>query len=149
MYYALNLARVFDNKKNPSKLNAEEISNIEIISECCINLIKIKPTVRSVTLACYDILQEMREQGFKFFAPEHTISLAKTCIVYLLFDDFSRGPCYGIDNFRRRLEEYLFLEYASHHWGYHAREALSLGIRGADVSDDIQSFFKQEMNFGL
>lgn len=149
MCHALGLAHILDYEKNPAELSLDEVPNPESITECCMGLIKIEPTTKIVTLAHYDILQEMRQQWVKFFAPEHTTRLAKTCIAYLSLAEFARGPCHEVDTFRRRLEEYPFLDYASHYWGYHARAALSLETWEADIIRDIHGLLSQPMNLGL
>lgn len=95
MCHALGLAHVLD-KKKPSKLSKEEIPDPKSIIECCMGLIKMEPTTNIVTLAHYDILQEMRKQWVQLFAPKHTASLARTCIAYLSLSEFSAGPCHEI-----------------------------------------------------
>lgn len=147
--HALGLAHILDYEKNPSQLNLDEVPNPESIIECCMGLIKIEPTTKIVTIAHYDILQEMRQQWVKLFAPQHTTRLAKTCIAYLSLAEFARGPCHEVDIFIRRLEEYPFLDYASHYWGYHAREALSFETWEADIMGDINGLLDQSMNLGL
>ena len=153
MYHALGLAHVLDYQKGPSKLTLEEIleeiPNPESIIECCMGLIKMEPTTRVVLLAHYDILQEMQERWVEIFGSDQTARLAETCIVYLLLDDFSGGPCHDIATLRGRLEEHSFLNYASHYWGYHARTALLLDACKADFMDDIHRFLQQPMNLAL
>ena len=145
--HALGLAHVLD-KENPSKLSKDVIPDPESIVECCMGLIKMEPTTKIVTLAHHDILQEMRKQWVQLFAPIHTARLARVCIAYLSFFELSKGPCHEKDALRNRLENYPFLPYASRYWGYHAREALSLGTPEADVSDDIHRLLRQPMNLG-
>lgn len=149
MCHALGLANILDYEENPSGLSLDEVPNPESITECCMGLIKIEPTTKIVTIAHYDILQEMRQQWVKFFAPQHTKRLAKTCIAYLSLAEFARGPCHKVYTFRRRLEEYPFLDYASHYWGYHARAALSSETWEADIIGDIHGLLSQSMNVAL
>ena len=149
MCHALGLMHILDYQKRPSKLRLEEIPNPESIIECCMGLIKIEPTTRVVTLAHYDILQEMGERWTEIFGPDQTARLAETCIAYLLLADFSGGPCHVISTLRERLEEHPFLEYASRYWGYHARQALLLPVCQAHVKDNIHWFLKQPMNLAL
>lgn len=149
MCHALGLAHILDHKEHPSELDFDEIPNAESIIECCMGLIKIEPTTNIVILAHYDILQEMRRQWVRFFAPEYTIRLARTCIAYLSLAEFARGPCHEVDTFRRRLEEYPFLDYASHYWGYHARAALPFDTRDVDIVGDIQRLLSQPTKLAL
>ena len=147
--HALGLAQVLSYKKRPSKLLLEEIPNPESIIECCMGLIKMESTTRVVTLAHYDILQEMRARWTEIFGSDQMARLAETCIAYLSLADFSRGPCHVIATLRERLEEHPFLDYASRYWGFHAREALLLPLSKAHVKDDIHWFLKQPMNLAL
>ena len=149
MCHALGLANVLDYKKRPSRLILEDIPNPESVIECCMGLIKIEPTTRVVTLAHYDILQEMRERWVEIFGSDQTARLAETCIAYLLLDDFSGGPCHEMATLRGRLEEHPFLDYASHYWGYHARTALLHDACEADFINDIRRFLQQQMNLAL
>ena len=146
MCHALGLAHVLDYQKRPSKLSLEEIPNSESIIECCIGLIKMEPTTRVVTLAHYDVLQEMRERWTEIFGADQAAKLAETCIAYLLLVDFSGGPCHVISTLRERLEKHPFLDYASRYWGYHARKALLLPDCKAHIKDNIHRFLKQPMN---
>ena len=149
MCHALGLAHILDYEKRLSELHLEEIPNPESIIECCMGLIKMDPMTSVVTLAHYDILQEMRGNRVEFFSSDYTARLAKTCIAYLSLAAFSDGPCHAENTFRKHLEEHPFLEYASHHWGYHARATLLLGAYEAEVIDDIRSFLKLPTNLGL
>ncbi|KAH0522614.1 hypothetical protein TsFJ059_006437 [Trichoderma semiorbis] len=59
--------------------------------------------------------------------------LAHSCITYLLFDEFGKGPCTDVCSVEERLKKHCFLDYASHNWGSHLRqnqsqELLSLAL---------------------
>ena len=151
MCHALGLAPVLDcdPKNRPSKLNLEEIPNPESKIDCCMGLVKMDPTIKVVTLAHYDILQEMQKEWAELFSPRHTAKLAKTCIAYLSLDIFSGGPCHDLSALETRIEEHPFLDYASHYWGYHVRAALLLETCEAEIMDDIQRLLKQPMNLAL
>ena len=147
MCHALGLAHILDYDKRPSKLIAEEIPDLESVIECCMGLIRIIPATRIVTIAQYDILQEMRERWASIFEGEHTARLARTCVAYLTLDEFSRGPFHEQSGFRT--DHYPFLHYASRFWGDHARAALRLTNCDTDISNGIQIFLKQPMNLAL
>ena len=147
MCHASGLARVLNYNKRPSKLILEEIPDPVSVIECCIGLIKVDPRTELVTLAHYDISQEMREQWGTVFGEENTKRLARICIAYLKLDEFSNGPFHEHSAFRR--DQCPFLHYASRFWGYHARAALRLTNPGAEISDDIHQFLEQPMNLGL
>ena len=147
MCHALGLAHILDHDKRPPKLIAEEIPNLESVIECCMGLIKVIPSTRIVTIAQYDIQQEMHERWANIFEGEHTARLARTCVAYLTLDEFSRGPFHEQSGFRS--DDYPFLHYASRFWGYHARAALRLTDCDADITDGIHQFLEQPVNIGL
>ncbi|KAH7111654.1 ankyrin repeat-containing domain protein [Dactylonectria estremocensis] len=43
---------------------------------------------------------------------------ATTCLTYLSFETFGRGPCTSEKDLDQRIRQYAFLPYASHHWGH-------------------------------
>ncbi|KAB5560309.1 ankyrin repeat-containing domain protein [Coniochaeta sp. 2T2.1] len=45
--------------------------------------------------------------------------MARVCLTYLTFDEFNSGPCDVEEGLDRRLHNYRFFDYASHHWGSH------------------------------
>jgi hypothetical protein len=51
---------------------------------------------------------------------------ADITMAYLSLDTFSSGSCDTADALIRRLKEHPFLDYASHYWGHHIRQTLSL-----------------------
>lgn len=55
--------------------------------------------------------------------------LAKTCLTYIIFDDFGGGPC---DDYEIRLEKYPFLAYAVRYWPEHVSEYENNGDRSLD-----------------
>lgn len=123
--HALGIAFVLDSHADPSELIEEEITNPAAVFECCMGLVAIDPVSRIVTLAQYDIEQHLRTRWNDVF-PRYaeTARLAKCCMAYISLAAFSTGPCCEAEAFSRRLEQYPFLDYASRHWGQHARELL-------------------------
>lgn len=72
--------------------------------------------------------------------------VTKICLTYILFDNFSVGPCETEDEFLTRLDEYPLLCYAPYHWPEHIRRYKS----GTDktLDDLILSFFRLEQDSG-
>ena len=62
------------------------------------------------------------------------VEITRTCLRYLTFDEFARGPGREKDALRARMTKYKFGRYAAVYWGDHAREA---GQEVADVQQDI------------
>ena len=50
----------------------------------------------------------------------HT-DIAKLCLTFLGYGDFSDGPCITSDEFQDRITDYPFLNYAAAHWTAHAQ----------------------------
>lgn len=74
------------------------------------------------------------------------VELTKTCLTYILFSDFSTGPCSTKEEFLARLDEYPLLRYAPHYLPKHIREC---GVGNDEVLDDlILSFFRLEQDSG-
>lgn len=48
--------------------------------------------------------------------------LAKTCLVYLSFDEFNK-TCEELDSLAKRALKYKFYSYASQYWGYHTKDS--------------------------
>lgn len=49
--------------------------------------------------------------------------IVRTCLTYLAFDEFEKGPCHGDQEFEARLRRWPLLQYAVFKWGHHAHEA--------------------------
>lgn len=72
--------------------------------------------------------------------------LTKTCLTYILFNDFSTGPCETEDEFLARLDEYPLLRYAPYYWPTHIRKYEI----GSDETLDalVLSFFRLKQDCG-
>lgn len=148
--HAMGIALVLDLRTEPLELIEDEIPNPASVVECCMGLVAIDPVTRIITLAHYDIGQQMRMRWNDVFihCPEN-MRLAKWCMAYVSLAAFSDGPCYEAIAFGRRLEQYPFLDYASRHWGRHAREALPHQKIDGDIMDDIGRLLSKEKRKNL
>ena len=148
--HAMGISHVVASNEEPSELSNDEIPNPSSIVECCMGLIAIDPDTTIVRLAHYDIAQHIRNHWGDLFGQKEVLELWKICMAYLSLAAFSSGPCHEGNIFNRRLEKYPFLDYASRHWGYHAREALLLRetkVEAAeDIVEDINLLLKKRMN---
>ena len=143
--HALAIAQILDNGVEPSELDHDEIPNSLAVVECCMGLITIDPTTRDLTLAHADIAQHIRKQWHEIFGDAQMSKIARICIAYLSLTAFSIGPCSWYENsaLSQSIEKYPFLDYASHHWGYHARRALPLH---KDLSGYIKQLLRKREN---
>jgi hypothetical protein len=75
-------------------------------------------TVGLVQHTLQEYLSEHREK----LLPHKEIEIAWVCLTYLSFDVVGGGLCNNGEELRQRLQEYQFLNYASHNWGFHLAE---------------------------
>ena len=143
--HALGVAYVLDFDKASQELSEDEIPNSSSIIECCMGLIVTDPVTDIVTVSHHDIAQHMRENCNVFF-PGEKARLARTSMAYLSLVAFSSGPCRQASAFSKRLEQYPFLEYASRHWGHHARVALLLEENHADIRRYVDRLLQSREN---
>jgi len=59
-----------------------------------------------------EFFDRTRESKF----PDAQINIASTCITYLSFSVFEKGPCAGDSELKARFKDYAFLKYAAKHW---------------------------------
>ena len=117
-------------------LITDEIPVPASVFDCCMGLIAVDPGTNFITFAHYDIEQYMRRHRNDLFAnaPDNA-KMAKSCIAYISLDAFSNYTCHEANDLHHCLQQYPFLDYASRHWGQHAREALSLDFDGKIIDD--------------
>ena len=64
-----------------------------------------------------EFFDRTRESKF----PNSQINIASTCITYLSFSEFEKGPCADDNELEARFKNYTFLKYAAIYWGHHAQ----------------------------
>ena len=140
MCHALGMSYVLETQQFPRELEKDLIPDVGVLVTCCEGLITIDPVTRLVTLAQDDIAECMRiQRSAHLFAEDistctkmdhfsywEMTMLGAVSLAYLSMSIFEEGPCHQVAALRERLDEYPFLEYASRHWGHHARELLPL-----------------------
>lgn len=131
--HAIGISHVLDSKRLLSTLSEDEIPNRASIIECCMGLVTVDPVTKLMKLAHFDIEQYMQTHRENLFSWKDKLMLANITLAYLSMDAFSLGPFRQASKFIGRLEEYPFLDYASRHWGHHAREAML--IQDADAEE--------------
>jgi Ankyrin repeats (many copies) len=94
------------------------IPEAEIISACA-GLVTVDPQSQTIRLVHFTVEEYFKTEKGRGWFPDAEKLLAETCLTYLSFDIFAEGPCeYHL--LYCRLTEYPLLEYAAHHWGFHA-----------------------------
>lgn len=124
--HAVGISYVLDSKRRLSKLSEDGMPNPASIIECCLGLVAIDPVSKIVTLAHFDIARYMQIHWEDLVSWREKLMLANITLANISMDDFSTGPCRQADALISRLEAHPFLDYASRHWGHHAREAMLL-----------------------
>lgn len=92
----------------------------KMMVDCCQGLVTIDPEDMIIRLAHYSIQEYLVEQSDKLF-PGAEARIATTCLTYLLFDTFRKGPCLEEDEIYLRIESNPFLSYTSTYWGEHVK----------------------------
>ena len=94
-----------------------------------------------------DIVSFTHQTVKEFLADTHfdqllpLVEITHTCVRYLAFDEFEKGPCTDKALLKARLEKYNFSRYAAAFWGDHARDA---GDDVSDVQREILAFLTSE-----
>ena len=144
--HALGMATSFDCEKEPRELREDKIPNPDSIVECCQGLVAIDPVTSVVTIACYDIDEYLRNHWDTVYAPSVKVQLTKVLLAYLSLDAFLSGPCYDKKDFKKRLEDYPLMNYASQYWAHHIHGALSLGAPGQCIIKWVNGFIAKRSN---
>ncbi|RMZ72366.1 ankyrin repeat [Pyrenophora seminiperda CCB06] len=94
------------------------VPEMEIVLNISVGLIRVNEKSNIVALA-HQTLQEYLAKNSSRLLHQPEAEIAKTCLTYLTMDVFESGPCLEGEALEQRLQEYLFLDYASQNWGYH------------------------------
>ncbi|KAL8969561.1 MAG: hypothetical protein Q9183_001945, partial [Haloplaca sp. 2 TL-2023] len=124
-------------REGDDDLNRAEMPATEVLTIACQGLVKIDAESKIIRLAHFTTYEFFRDLLSKNTPDTHR-TLAKTCLTYLKFKIFERGPCRYItssdinllgvsgdiepsDVLALRISEYPFMKYAANYWGDHAR----------------------------
>ncbi|MCJ1261720.1 hypothetical protein MMC22_001586 [Lobaria immixta] len=99
-------------------LDEDGLPEQDLLISVCGGLLSVQED-NTVTFIHYTA-QEYFDQRAPSLFQGVRISIAQTCLTYLLFEDLSQGASTCDDHFEARLSQYPFLEYASSYWGIHA-----------------------------
>ncbi|KAF1970704.1 hypothetical protein BU23DRAFT_537789 [Bimuria novae-zelandiae CBS 107.79] len=101
-----------------AELDPENMPDVEDLLSMCAGLIIVdqeSAIVRLVHYTTQEYFERIRETWYSS-APLH---IASACLTYLSFDLFKTGSCSSDKEFKERLEESKFLDYAAKYWGEH------------------------------
>lgn len=115
------LSHALSIETHDTELDEDALPEMEIVLSISAGLIRVNEKSNTVVLVHQTFQEYLAKNPSKLFHhPEAEI--AKTCLTYLSMDVFEQGPCIEGEALEQRLEDYLFLDYASHHWGHHLIE---------------------------
>lgn len=141
-------------EEDDSDMNEENMPAADILAAACQGLVKIdrgSGIIRLAHFTTYEFFRRVRSEE----ASDAHLAMAKTCLTYLMFKVFDRGPCKYIssrlvdmqgargevdsrDILARRIFQYPFMKYAANHWGDHARLSAE-----TDIQASISAFLRQ------
>ena len=101
-----------------TELDETAFPETETLLNISAGLIRIDQKSGTIRLVHYT-LQEYLERHSEKLIPDPDFMIARTCLTYLSFDIFASGPCSSSEALEQRLQQYRFLDYASHNWGHH------------------------------
>ena len=101
------------------ELDPENIPDVEDLLSVCAGLVVVDQESAIIRLVHYTT-QEYFERIRDSWDPGAPLHIASTCLTYLSFSIFKTGSCSSDKEFKKRLQENGFLDYAAKHWGEHA-----------------------------
>jgi hypothetical protein len=107
-------------KPGEEDLDKDNVPDIEDIVSVCAGLVTVGEESNIIRLVHYTT-QEYFVRIRENWNPTAQQEIALTCLTYLSFNSFRSGSCPDDEGFENRLEQNVFLDYASRYWAQHAR----------------------------
>ncbi|KAF4995561.1 hypothetical protein FDECE_12760 [Fusarium decemcellulare] len=108
-------------KRDNRSLDPRDVIRIKEMVSVCAGLVTVDKESRIIRLAHYTTQQYFNDRRYRLF-PNAEAHITATCVTYLSFSAFEKGPCQTGRQFRERLQSHRFYDYAARNWGHHARE---------------------------
>lgn len=108
--------------EDPS-LDGDSIPDEDLMVSVCAGIVAVQRESNTVGLV-HATTQEYFDRKATSYFPEAQREILRTCLTYLSFQEFERGPCNSDKEVETRLQERPLLQYASGHWGRHVNERL-------------------------
>jgi ankyrin repeat protein len=119
-----------------TEIDTDEIIPAKVLASMCAGLVIIDE-MENVRLCHYTVENYFKKVRGEVFVSTD-VSLARTCLTYLLLDEFEAGRCADRD-FGQRSRTYPFLGYAASFWGRHAVEA-----NDKSIEEEVLVFLKSD-----
>ncbi|VUC33634.1 unnamed protein product [Clonostachys rosea] len=127
-------------KKAQSHIDDGDLLDVVDMISVCAGLVTTDTESGIVRLVHFTTREYLMQTQSRWFACAEA-RIAATCAIYLSFDSFGSGPCFGDDRLSERLRFSPFYSYATLYWGHHARED---GSRIQEVIDFLTQKAKVE-----
>lgn len=103
-----------------TSLDDDNIPNEEDLVSVCAGIVLVQPESDTLGLVHYTTQEYFERRGVEHF-PLAREEILRSCLTYLMFDEFSSGPCKTDEEMESRIGKRPFLKYAAHYWGDHAQ----------------------------
>lgn len=100
-------------------LDEDSIVDEELLISVCTGIITVQHESDVVGLVHYTAQQYLERKAVEYF-PEAQDEILRTCLTYLSFKEFDKGPCRKVKKLEARLKSWPLLRYAAQHWAEHA-----------------------------
>lgn len=121
------------------RFDEDGVPDIGLVISVCAGIVEIREN-NTMGLVHYTAQEYLERRSVDFFPGAQT-EIARTCLTYISFDEFSQGPSPNDDAFHDRMEACPLLQYASRYWVHHARDNPEVEIRALALA-----FLKQDSN---
>jgi ankyrin repeat protein len=92
----------------------------DLLISVCAGMAVIDKETDTISLVHYTAQEYFQSSSGRVLEGGH-VDLTRTCVTYLLFDDFVDGPSRSDSDLENKLTSHPLLLYAAQHWGTHAR----------------------------
>lgn len=107
--------------ENSSSIDLDNIPTIDVIVDVCAGLVTADESCGIVRLVHYTA-QEYIDESWTARFPHADLNIVKSCLTYLLYENFERGPTTTWEEYRQRLKDNPLYEYVARYWGFYSRE---------------------------
>ena len=102
-------------ERGDTEFDSENISSQKVLLDCCLGLVVVDEETLTVRFVHYTLEEYFRTYSKEEF-PNGCSSIAETCLTYLNFREVKQN-CTSTLQFKDKVDEYTFLNYAAHYWG--------------------------------
>ncbi|KAL2671363.1 hypothetical protein Neosp_013948 [[Neocosmospora] mangrovei] len=118
----LELQHALAVEPDTAQFDEENLPDIQGMVSACCGLVTIENESSIIRLVHYTTQEYFERTQGKWF-PDAEAEITKTCLTYLSFDVFEAGGSYQDEELIQRLRSNPLYDYATQHWGHHARKA--------------------------